>query len=376
MVIFMAAEKTPYERILAVFEGKGSDRVPWNIRHEFWYYYNRAKGTLPVEYRDMSLLDVCLEWNASWRCYSGYFTDSFVKVSYTDDVEVNRFARDDSIIIEFKTPKGVLRQVHAMDDLKLTSRIVEYPIKSLEDLKIMEYILERVKVEFDWETYSRMERNLKGHGMLSYFFPRSPYQRLILEYMGLERTMSFLLKYRRETEEFMKAIKSSNDVFYEVIANTPIKIFNLGENIDVRMTPPKMFERYCLPYYRERADYLHRKGKYVHIHVDGYAKPLLQLLRETGLDGVEALTVKPVGDMTLKDIEDLLGDEMVILDGIPYIYFIEEVVSEDEFKKFVKEIVIKFRGRLILGISDELPPPASIRRVKMVPKILEKISHS
>ncbi|MEM1507321.1 MAG: uroporphyrinogen decarboxylase family protein [Candidatus Bathyarchaeia archaeon] len=370
----MATDKTPYERILAVFEGKGSEKVPWNIRHEFWYYYNRAKNTLPIEYMSMSLLDVCLEWNASWRCYSGYFTESFVKVSYADDVEVNRFTKDNVVVTELKTPKGILRQMQIMDDLKLTSRIVEYPIKNLEDLKIMEYVLERVKVEFDREIYGRMERNLKGQGMVSYFFPRSPYQRLILEYMGLERTMSFLLRYKREIEEFMRTIKSSNDIFYEVMADTPIKIFNLGENIDVRMTPPKIFERYCLPYYRERADYLHKKGKYVHIHVDGYAKPLLQLLRESSLDGVEALTVKPVGDMTLKDIEDFLGDEMVILDGIPYIYFIEEAVSEDKFKEFVKEIIIRFRDRLILGISDELPPPASIQRVKIVPKIIDEVS--
>lgn len=374
MVIFMATDKTPYERILAVFEGKGSEKVPWNIRHEFWYYYNRAKNTLPIEYMSMSLLDVCLEWNASWRCYSGYFTESFVKVSYADDVEVNRFTKDNVVVTELKTPKGILRQMQIMDDLKLTSRIVEYPIKNLEDLKIMEYVLERVKVEFDREIYGRMERNLKGQGMVSYFFPRSPYQRLILEYMGLERTMSFLLRYKREIEEFMRTIKSSNDIFYEVMADTPIKIFNLGENIDVRMTPPKIFERYCLPYYRERSDYLHKKGKYVHIHVDGYAKPLLQLLRESSLDGVEALTVKPVGDMTLKDIEDFLGDEMVILDGIPYIYFIEEAVSEDKFKEFVKEIIIRFRDRLILGISDELPPPASIQRVKIVPKIIDEVS--
>ena len=85
-------------------------------------------------------------------------------------------------------------------------------------------------------------------------FPRSPYQRLILEYMSLERTLRFLIRYRSEIEEFMKVIKASNDMFYSVMADTPIKIFNLGENIDGRMTSPKIFERYCLPYYRERAD--------------------------------------------------------------------------------------------------------------------------
>jgi hypothetical protein len=62
---------------------------------------------------------------------------------------------------------------------------------------------------------------------------------------------------------------------------------------------------------------LHGHGKFVHIHVDGYAKPLLPLLKLSGLDGVEALTPKPAGDFTLEEMKAALGDEMVVLDGIP-----------------------------------------------------------
>lgn len=86
------ASATPYERVLAVFEGKGSVRVPWNIRHEFWYYYNFTRGTLPSKYVGRSLIDVCLDWGDSWRCYSGYFTDSFVKVSHAGDVDIKTAA--------------------------------------------------------------------------------------------------------------------------------------------------------------------------------------------------------------------------------------------------------------------------------------------
>ncbi|MCX8161865.1 MAG: uroporphyrinogen decarboxylase family protein [Candidatus Bathyarchaeota archaeon] len=366
---------TPYEDIIAVFERRGG-RIPWNIRHEFWYYYNLAKGTLPDRYKGMSLIDVCLDWGASWRYYSGYFTDSFVKVSYTGGVDVERVVDGRAIITEFKTPKGVLRQISLKDEYGLTSRIVEYPVKNLEDLKPLEYILENIEVRFDSETYSRVEGHLKGHGIVSYFFPRSPYQRLILEYMGFERTIRFLSRYKREVEDFMKTIESSNSIFYDAIASTPIKVLNLGENIDVRMTPPRIFERYCLPYYQERADYLHRRGKYVHIHVDGYAKPLLPLLRESRLDGVEALTVKPVGDMTLEDVAKGLGDEMIILDGIPYIYFIPEAVNLEKFDEFVEKIISMFKGRLILGISDELPPPADISRVQRIPEMIDRVLRS
>ncbi|RLF00204.1 MAG: hypothetical protein DRJ57_01295, partial [Thermoprotei archaeon] len=67
-----------------------------------------------------------------------------------------------------------------------------------------------------------------------------------------------------------------------------------------------------------------------------------------------------------------LGDEMVILDGIPYLLFLPHV-SVDVLEKFVKRIVELFEGRLILGISDELPPPADVKRVKLVSRLLEKL---
>ena len=77
----------PEERILAVFERSSIDRVPWNIRPEFWYIVNRARGTLPEKYRGLDIVDICREWGASWRCYSGYFVDSFVKVTYDGDLK-------------------------------------------------------------------------------------------------------------------------------------------------------------------------------------------------------------------------------------------------------------------------------------------------
>jgi uroporphyrinogen-III decarboxylase len=172
----------------------------------------------------------------------------------------------------------------------------------------------------------------------------------------------------------MEDIKASNDKFYEVLAQSPVEILNLGENIDSRITSPRLFEKYCVPYYQERSDYLHKHGKYVHIHVDGWAKPILPLLRETGLDGVEALTVEPVGDMTLEDIKKALGDEMVLLDGIPFIFFIPEAISLEKFDKFVEKIISMFPDNLVLGISDELPPPSDESRVKRVSEIIDRIS--
>jgi len=94
--------------------------------------------------------------------------------------------------------------------------------------------------------------------------------------------------------------------------------------------------------------------------VDGYTKPLLHLFKETGWDGVEALTPKPVGDVTLEEIKRALDDEMVMIDGIPYIYFIRSMVR-------------LFGDRLILDVSDELPPGGDVSVIRLVAEIIDRM---
>ena len=190
--------------------------------------------------------------------------------------------------------------------------------------------------------------------------------------MGITRTIKFLFRYKGEVEKLMEQIEYYNDKFYKVIVSTPIKILNLGENIDSRITSPRLFKKYCLPQYQERSSYLHKKGKFVHIHIDGYAKPILPLLKETGLDGVEALTPKPVGDFTLEDLKKAIGDDMVLVDGIPYILFLPSIEVK-RLENFVRRIVSMFPDNLVLGISDELPPPSDYRRVRIVSEIIHEI---
>jgi uroporphyrinogen-III decarboxylase len=191
--------------------------------------------------------------------------------------------------------------------------------------------------------------------------------------MGFARTMRFVyMEEKEKLSALFEAIERYNDKFYEAMAQSPLEIFNLGENIDVRLASPVLFEKYCLPVYQKRCDFLYKHGKYVHMHVDGYAKPLLPLLANCGLDGIEALTTVPVGDMTLVDIKKELGDNLVILDGIPFIMFLPDYPLA-QLESFVREIISMF-PRLVLGISDELPPPADSERVGKVSKWIEKFS--
>ncbi len=158
---------------------------------------------------------------------------------------------------------------------------------------------------------------------------------------------------------------------YEALCQSPVQILNFGENIDAAMDPPPIWSEHLVPYYCQRVEQLHTADKFVHIHVDGAMKPLLPHLRDCSWDGIEAATPLPQGDVTLEEIKEALGDR-VLLDGIPALYFLPSFSTETLIEG-LKQVVELFYPRLVLGISDEIPPDGDIERVRLVGELVQEL---
>jgi hypothetical protein len=117
---------------------------------------------------------------------------------------------------------------------------------------------------------------------------------------------------------------------------------------------------------------LRAAGKVTHIHIDGAMKPLINLIRASPFDAIEACTPLPQGDVTLEEIEQALGDK-VLLDGIPALFFLP-MYPRELLIECARRAVELFHPRLILGISDEIPPDGDIERVRMVGEMMGGVS--
>ena len=106
-------------------------------------------------------------------------------------------------------------------------------------------------------------------------------------------------------------------------------------------------------------------------HWDGDCKPLLPYARETGLDGIEAITPWPQGDVTIEEIKAGLGDEMFLLDGIPAVYF-DDTFPVETLEACTRQLIELFAPKLVLGISDEISSTGDIERVRVVGDIVEE----
>jgi hypothetical protein len=267
---------------------------------------------------------------------------------------------------KYKTPLGNLTESIAIGG-GLGGHYTEFPIKTIEDMKIMRYILENSKVRFLENNYLKAEEQLGDLGVVSTYLYSSPYQRLVKTTMGFVRTVIFLKRKPDEMEKFMLFLEEWDDNMYDIIVNSPLKIINFGENIDANLSPPPQFEKYLIPYYEKRVKQLHQAGKFCHIHMDGSLRDLLPYLADLPFDGLEALTAKPQGDVSLEELKASIGDK-VLLDGVPSILFLPEY-SNEYLREYTQKVLEMFSPNLILGVSDELSPNGQIRKIEMIADI-------
>jgi hypothetical protein len=271
----------------------------------------------------------------------------------------------------WETPIGVLSEVLHYDEYQLSAYNSEYRLKTAEDFKIYEYILRDETWHWDQASYDRDVAAVGGRGVPQFYFRRSPVQGLFIENMGFEKTIFLMADNPGIVAAYEESASAADDALYEVLARSPTPILNFGENIDAHMDPPSIWRDHLIPYYTRRNAQLQASGKFTHIHIDGAMKPLIRQIRESPFTAIEACTPLPQGDVTLDEIQQALGDK-VLLDGIPAVFFLPSFPVE-ELIACVKEVVKRFYPRLVLGISDELPPDSDIERVRMVGELVQSL---
>jgi len=372
----MSKPQTLRERVLNTFAREKIDRIVFSPRLYYWYYGNRlwrrprtdkkCGGTIPKYILRKSLLGIFDYLEASPR----YVIENFYlpiiwprkKITYV------RFRwgkdRDGSLITVYKTKLGNLYKKSR------GGHLIEYPVKTVNDMKILKNIIEHTKFHFFLPVFKLAKKLIGDRGVVGTYYARSPLMSLITQYMGFERTVVNLKRYPNEMEDLMKFIDDRQDDMFKTLCNSPIKILNFGENIDCNLTPPRYFEKYLIPYYEKRVKQFHRVGKFCHIHMDGSLRDLLPYLEGLPFDGLEALTAKPQGDVTLKELQKSIGNK-ILLDGIPSILFLPQY-SFKYVKDYTYKVLEMFSPNLILGVSDELPPNSDFRKLEMIASIVKK----
>lgn len=355
---------------LEIFEGK-ADRVLWQPRLETWIYYHRAKGTLPERFSNLTHLEIY----DSLGCSIRYGAHAGLEYYYTCYVETfERRIDENHTELVTKTEKGILKTVFQVVPGGMgygdNKRIVEFPVKTVEDLKIITHLIKHLNVVAVPELFKQAADNVGKRAEPTVFLQSTGFTDLIKRHAGLLNTYYLLNDHVVEFEEYIEVCNERDIRVTQEAMKLPCKIFNLGDHVTNEFTPPPILKKYVIPRWRKISEIIKKHNRFVHSHWDGNSRLILPYLKESGLDGVEALTPAPMCDMSLEEIKEATRN-MVVLDLIPAIFFLPSFPLK-ELLSFTERVIEMFMPRLILGVSDEISPPGEIERIEAISELIDK----
>lgn len=356
---------------LAIFERK-TNKVLWQPRLEEWIFRNRANNALPDRFKDMEHLEIY----DYLRCSVRYAASTGIDIKINEKADITfKDKREGDIYYQYTTtPVGTLTTVSHLvldgDGNIVNQRIAEFPVKTPQDLKAVTYLVNNTDVYSNVDMFNEYAQKMGDRGEPSIILSSAGFTELIKHYGGLLDSIYLTMDYPEAVEEYLEACDNRDDKMVNAALELPCRIFNLGDHATDEFTPPPLLKKYMLPRWQKISKKFHENNRFVHSHWDGNSKTILPYLKESGLDSVEALTMAPMGNITLEEVKAAVGEELVCLDLIPAIYFLPNFKTSDLID-YTKRVIDMFAPRLILGVSDEISSVGEIEKIEAVTELVE-----
>ncbi|MCX8161539.1 MAG: hypothetical protein N3E44_00910 [Candidatus Bathyarchaeota archaeon] len=316
------------------------------------YSNHLPRGRFEREVRNMGLgLDV--------RCN--------VYKAYMPNVRVEEKRVRDHVYTVYHTPRGRLSTVTRVGlrfQLPDGSWVVEHPVKGVEDIEALKYMSRDTVYEPNYDEYLQLREDLEGDGVVTVGADYTPLMKLIVRYMGFRNFALILMKRPDVIDDLVNEIDEKYKEMYRVIADSPAEIVRIGDNIDGRLVSPRLFEKYCLPYYNSYAEILKARGKKVISHMDGRLKTLKDLIARTKLDAIEAFTPPPGGDLPVSEAKEAWKGKVIWM-NFPEAVFLRSPEDIEAYTlKLLREIApgIGF----MLSITEDIHPDHLKKGLKML----------
>jgi len=389
---------TMRDRVTAILQGKKPDSLPFIDRMEIWHKSKCRDGTLPAEFKGMSLNEIHREVGIGRQKFTAPYAFKLrgVEVVYTFGNEIiyresepvteyfpaqwapERVPRDKAgtTIIEYIAPVGKLSLKYEVAESMIAMSgvepyLTEHLIKEEADYRTAEYIIEHTEIVPQFKKIQADEDDLGDNGFVVPCLHRIPFQQALLEYLGEIPLFTALYDRPDRLDRLIHVLDQQLLDILGHLKDLESIYVEFGDNLDGMMTNPKLFKKYSLPYYQKYADILHGQGKKVGSHTDGNLKPLLSLLAESNLDVCESFSPSPLTECHFEEAWQEWEKGPMIWGGIPS-PILEERTSDSEFKEYVHGLLTTIGNQaIIIGVGDMVLGNNLIERVRYIAEQVE-----
>lgn len=377
--------------MLAVMRGATLPGVLFVPRLDIWHNRNRARGTLPAGFENLTLREVCRRLGVGLhsvipdflrtapvedlyhRALGFYNNPSFpYRVDFGDvDFEVEQSAEE--LQVRYHVAGRVLVTRCAFGAALERSGVsipdvLEHAVKEPSDYAALAGLFDRVRIVPQAAGYEAYRAAVGEEGVAVAFLSLAggPMQHILRDLRSFEAFCLDLYDIPGEVERLAQSLARLYDEMIAAVLPTSAEVAILGANYDLAITPPPFFEQHIAPWLNRAADRLHARGKLLLTHTDGENQGLLPAYQRCRFDIADSVCPVPMTRVTLREHRQAFGDRVTIWGGLPSVLMLKNSCGEAEFRAFVADLLRDLRpyDHFILSVADTLPPDADFDRLR------------
>lgn len=386
------------ERLLAAIAGRPTDQIPWAPRMDLWSIALRSRGTLPPRFQGKNTVQIAQELGMACHAVRADYTlkrdprelmlrglgfDNHPDYPYR--VELRglpvEFRHDqENLWTTVRTPAGPvhlhlqLTAQMARDGISLPF-VQSYPIRTEGDLEAVAQLFDHLEVVPTPGAYAAFRERVgeQGVAVATGMIAASPVHLILHELMPMEQFFYFYHDNRPAVEQLAARMTPFFNAALDAVAASGAEVIYWGANYDQDLTWPGFFAAEIVPWLQRVGQRLHAKGKYLLTHTDGENQKLLPLYPACGFDVAESVCPAPMTRSTLAELRAGLGPQTTVWGGIPSVALLEESMDERHFEAYLDRMFAELGAgdRLILGVSDNVPPDCSLARLERIRERVE-----
>ncbi len=321
---------TSRERLFAAMRGEPVDRVPIWMREGFPPQrplpeeddFSRGWMADPLYQELYEYVEPHRDRTFGWGG-GGFNRTLMIPSDYIDNEEIERtdeHVRNRTIV---RTPDRNLTYLNERQRGKATGWNLEYPVKSVDDLRALAGVpfeVDQEAVVNAYESYLDAEERA-GEDGAPWAFISSPIV-CISGAMKFELFLQLSITERELFHELLETITQRNLAILRAIFNHgPIdSVWTLGgsEQCTPPMMSPTAYDEFVVPYDGQIIDFLHDHGCPVNIHCHGKVSHALECMIEEEADGTDPVEPPPDGDTTYGEARKIAGDDLTLLGNLEF----------------------------------------------------------
>lgn len=371
---------TPRERILAAMHMEKPDRVPVMCQmsighmlqqlrvppHEFWFDVDTfAEGLIQLRelYRFDGILVSLHGHTRDWRTdLAAQREENGLQILTFQDREMT-FPDDDLPIVRF-TESSQPPSITEADPAEIPAEIDYIPVsQGLHfhlDLKNKFGVFDII--------HEKTGGIVSIHGEVT-----SPFDYL-LDYLGHQSALLALMLDPDKCKAILLRFTDGIVKLSRGMCDMPIDAVKISSPFaGMAFISPTFYEEFIMPYEKLIVQAIQEKGKYAYLHTCGAIGDRLEIMVQSGADGLECLDPPPLGNVELEDAVDRVGRSMFIKGNIDSVNILLQGNEDDVLADVQRRIQIgKQSSGFILSTACSIAPHVKRERVQMLTEIAER----